>query len=276
MERTGERRARPRAKLLHRRQGVIMEMPEIPAGTGKHPVLLVAISANSMTESKAFYSRLFNWQPMPISAEITACVTPGGPTVSLRSNTPVGFQGMVPFIGVADVDKALQETVAAGATIERAPWNVPMVGKLARFTDGSGTVYGLTSALSPGEVPSVPMPFGSNPKPPAGSICSLEMFARDAGTTASFFTANFGWGTRETMPSYLAFNPGAGVGGTFQSHTPTMPAVAYVYVSDVRATLDEIDANGGKRMGDAMPVPGAGTFGYFIDPSGTRMGLIGP
>ena len=253
-----------------------MELPEIPAGTGKHPVLLVAIAANSMAESKAFYSRLFNWQPMPVSAEVTACLTTAGPSVSLRSNTPVGFQGMVPFLGVADVDEALQQVVDAGAAVERAPWNVPMVGKLARFTDPSGTVYGLTGALSPGDMPAMPMPFGSNPKPPAGSICSLELFARDAAVTARFFGENFGWGTLETMPNYLAFNPGAGVGGTFQSHTPTMPAVAYIYVADVRATLDEIDASGGKRMADAMPVPGAGTFGYFVDPSGSRMGLIGP
>ena len=78
------------------------------------------------------------------------------------------------------------------------------------------------------------------------------------------------------MPQYLAFDPGAGIGGVFQSHTPSLPAVAYIYVTDVAAKLAEIDAAGGKRMCEPMAMPGLGCFGYFTDPSGTSMGLIGP
>jgi predicted enzyme related to lactoylglutathione lyase len=125
-------------------------------------------------------------------------------------------------------------------------------------------------------MPRLVAPFGSNPKPPAGTICALEMYISDGPAAAHFFGELFGWGTRETMPQYLAFDPGAGVGGTFQSHTPTMPAVAYIYVADVGAKIVEIEATGGKRICDPMPVPGMATFGYFQDPSGTSMGLIGP
>jgi len=74
----------------------------------------------------------------------------------------------------------------------------------------------------------------------------------------------------------MAFDPGAGIGGVFQSHTPATPAVAYIYAADVGAKLTEIDAAGGKRMGEPMRIPGMGCFGYFKDPSGTAMGLIGP
>jgi len=77
------------------------------------------------------------------------------------------------------------------------------------------------------------------------------------------------------MPHFMAFDAGASIGGVFQSHTPAMPAVAYIYVADVGATLSEIDAAGGKRMGEPMRMPGMGCFGYFTDPSGTSMGLIG-
>jgi predicted enzyme related to lactoylglutathione lyase len=55
-----------------------------------------------------------------------------------------------------------------------------------------------------------------------------------------------------------------------------LPAVAYIYVADVGKTLAEIEAAGGKRTADPMPIPGTATFGYFSDPSGTNMGLIGP
>ena len=65
------------------------------------------------------------------------------------------------------------------------------------------------------------------------------------------------------------------MGGVFQSHTPALRGVAYLYSSNVSATLSAIDAAGGKRMGDPMAMPGMATFGYFTDPSGTTMGLIG-
>jgi predicted enzyme related to lactoylglutathione lyase len=250
-------------------------MPMVPAGNGKHPIALVVFSANDLAGSTTFYSKVFGWQTQPLSAELTAVVASAGPAAALRSNIPDGFPGMVPYIGVPDVEGALARVVAAGGSVERDTWTVPMVGKLARFKDLSGTIYGLTDTLAPGELPPMPMPFGSNPKPPAGAICSLEMYAADGVETARFFGGLFGWGTLATMPQYMAFDPGASVGGVFQSHTPATPAVAYIYVVDVGATLTQIESAGGKRMGEPGRIPGMACFGYFTDPSGISMGLIG-
>jgi len=55
-----------------------------------------------------------------------------------------------------------------------------------------------------------------------------------------------------------------------------LPALAYISVNDVSSKIVEIEAAGGKRLGDPMSMMGMGTFGYFTDPSGTSMGLIGP
>ena len=251
-----------------------MSMPQPPAGNGQHPVVLVVISADDLAASSAFYASLFGWQMMKMSAELTAVSATAGPMIALRAGMPDGFPGVVPFIGVPDVDAMLKQVIAAGGEVERASWKIPMMGTLARFKDVSGTIYGLTNAVSPIGSPPVPMPFGTNPKPPAGSICSLEMYsAGDA--TPQFFHDVFGWGTLPTMPAFVAFDPGAGIGGVFQSHTPALSAVAYIYVNDVATTLSAIDAAGGARLGDPMSLPGMGTFGYFKDPSGSSMGLIG-
>jgi predicted enzyme related to lactoylglutathione lyase len=252
------------------------EMPDVPAGTGKHPIPMVVITANDLSSSTAFYGRVFGWQTLPVSKEVTAVVGPAGPTVSLRSDVPDGFPGVVPFIGVPDVDDTLQRVVASGGAVERATWSMPMVGKLARFKDPSGTIYGLTDAVPAAAMPRLPAPFGSRPKPPAGTLCALEMYAADGAAAARLFSELFGWGTRETMPQYVAFDPGAGVTGTFQSHTPALPAVAYIYVTDAFGKVEEIEAAGGARIGDPMSVEGIATFGYFKDPSGTTMGLIAP
>jgi len=252
------------------------EMPEVPKGSGQHPIALVVVSANKLAASSAFYSRLFGWQLHQMSAELIGVVAPAGPTGALRSNVPAGFPGMVPYIAAPDVNTMLSRVVTAGGAIEKTTWNVPMVGKLARFKDPAGTIYGLTDGAPPGGLPRIPMPVGSNPRPPAGAICHIEMYAADGATAARFFGELFGWGTLATMPQYMAFDPGAGVGGIFQSHTPASPAVAYIYTTDVEAKLAEIEAAGGKRMGEPMRMPGAGCFGYFKDPSDTSMGLIGP
>lgn len=251
------------------------EMPKVPAGSGDHPITLVVVSANDLAASSAFYAKLFGWQLQPISAELSGVVAPAGPTAALRSNVPAGFPGMVPYIGVPDVEAMLARLVAAGGTIERAPWKLPGVGTLARFKDPSGTIYGLTDAITPALQRSIPMPIGSNPKPPAGAICHIEMYAADGAAAARFFGETFKWGTLATMPQYMGFDPGRGAGGIFQSHTPALPALAYIYATDVDAKLAEIETAGGKRMGEPMRMPGAGCFGYFKDPSGTSMGLIG-
>lgn len=249
------------------------EFPSVPAGSGKHAVAFVVLAANKLAESRAFYSDVFGWKLNPMSAELAIGMATSGPSMTLRANLPDATQTLVPFIGVPDVEAALARVVAAGGSVERAPWSLPMIGTLARFKDPSGTVYGLTAAA--GAQPRILPPFGANEKPQAGSICSLEMYAADGEAAARFFGELFGWSAVPTMPHYMAFDPGAGVGGVFQSHTPVLQGVAYLYVADVDATLARIDAAGGKRIGDAMSVPGLARFGYFSDPSGTTMGLIG-
>ena len=250
------------------------EYPDVPTGSGKHPIPFVSISASDLAASTAFYERIFGWQTHGVTPGIAGAATPAGPNVSLSANTPEGFAGMVPFIAVADVHAALDRIVAAGGTVDRAPWSAPTGGPLARFKDPSGTTYGLIGGVSATLAP-IPVPFGANPKPPAGTICSIEMYSKDHTVTARFFNELFQWGTRETMPQYLGFNPGAGISGVFQSHTPSLPAVAYVHVADVAATLLEIESAGGTRTADPMSAPGLGTFGYFTDPSGSNLGLIG-
>jgi uncharacterized protein len=245
-----------------------------PQGSGAHPIQLISVYAPELDRSTAFYSTVFGWRAQSLTSQLTAMMAPAGPAIVLRSGDELS-QGAVPFIAVPDVGVALARIEAAGGTVERAPWTMPMMGTLARFRDPSGTVYGLTGAMSPGAIPHVPMPFGDNPRPPIHSMCSLEMYAADGPAAGAFFGSQFGWGSAETMPSFVAFDAGAGIGGVFQSHTPVAPSMAYVYVEDVAATLAAIDANGGQRMGDAMALPGMATFGYFSDPSGTAMGLIG-
>jgi uncharacterized protein len=250
--------------------------PHPARGSGRHPVIMITIAASDLAASTEFYRRVFHWPFAAISPELASAAPPGGPMVTLRANDATSAQGVVPFIAVDNLAGAIDTVIAEGGSLERAPGNAPMVGMLARVTDPSGTVYGLATA-PPGFAPAhTPAPFGDAPKPLADTVCSLEMHAAPLDTAAHFFRAIFGWETQPTMPQYLMFDAGAGIGGVFQSHTPASRGVAYIYAPDVRATLAQITAAGGQPMGEAMTMPGMATFGYFGDPSGTMMGLIGP
>ncbi len=250
-------------------------LPPVPIGSGKHPVIMVALAANDLAASTAFYRDVFGWQLANLSSELASATFAAGPAVTLRANTAAGFQSAVPFVAVSNVQLAMESAVAAGASVERAPWQAPMIGTLARVSAPGGTVYGFCSAMTPVPPAHQPAPFGDAPRPPVNTICSLEMHAPDLDASARFVESQFGWGTLPTMPQYCMFDAGAGIGGVFQSHTPATRGLAYIYVADVASTLAKIDAAGGKRMGEPMAVPGLTTFGYFTDPSGTAMGLMG-
>lgn len=251
-------------------------LPPIPHGTGAHPIAMVSIAARDLAASQAFYATVFGWPMQALGPDLVAAAPPAGPSVVLRGNLPEGFQGAVPFLDCPDVPAMLTRVVAAGGSIERAPWAGPMGTMLARFADPSGTVYGLATGMLAARPPRIEMPFGDNPKPPAGALCSLEMYAADGDAIRAFVGELFGWGTIPTMPHFVGFDAGAGIGGVFQSHTPVAKSMAYLYSADVAASIVAIEAAGGTRMGDPMPIPGMGTFGYFTDVSGTAMGLIGP
>lgn len=250
-------------------------LPKIPAGSGTHPITMVALAANDLVASTVFYGKVFDWKFGHATKELAGGFGPAGPGIALRADTPPGFPGAVPFVGVANVEEMTAKAIAAGAETEHAPWAVLGI-HLSRFRDLSKTVWGVTDARPAAGTPSIPPPFADNPKPPDGTLCSVEMYAREGSAAGKFFADLFGWGWGESMPGYTAFDPGAGIGGVFQSHTPTLPAMFYVYTSDVAKKLADIEASGGNRTADPMSAPGLGTFGYFQDPSGTHGGLIGP
>lgn len=249
--------------------------PQVAGGSGAHPVVLVVVSSHDLGLSCTFYSQVFGWPLMKMSSELAVCPTAAGPAIAVRSGVPEGFPAAVPFLSVKDVPSTLASIVAAGGSEERAPWTLPGLGTLARFADPSGTLYGLTDATFPSAVARMPVPFGDAPKPPAGALCSLEMFARDGEGAGKWFAEWFGWGAAPTMPHFVMFDPGAGISGVFQSHSPANTSMVYVYAESVSAKLADIETAGGHRVGEPMSMPGMATFGYFREPSGTLVGLIG-
>jgi predicted enzyme related to lactoylglutathione lyase len=250
--------------------------PQVPAGSAEHPVCWLEIVTTDVAKSRAFYAGLFGWH-IEAMGDFVMFLLADGVSGNFKTDAEPGTQSTIPHIYAKDMQTALDDVVARGGEVVEAPRAVGENGEAtAMFKDAAGTVYGLVNAAPQLPVPHFPPIFGPGPKPPAGTICSLELYGGDFAQAREFFGGVLGWGLLDTMPQYLMFDPGAGIGGVFQSHTAVTKSVAYIWVDDVRASLTAIEAAGGKRLGEPGSVPGLGTFGYFIDPAGTSMGLIGP
>lgn len=255
-----------------------MGMPQVAPGNGSHPFCWMDIQAKDMQAAQKFYGELFGWSFQSFGGDDYAMYMPPAGLMGALTAKPEDLeakQGCTPYLYTADFEGDVAALRAAGAQFTQEPNNVSGAN-VAVFLDAAGTQYGLIDTAPQLPIPHLPPLFGSPEHPPVGTLWSLELYGGDFEKARALFGERFGWGLLDTMPQYMMFDPGAGIGGVFQGHTAVIPALPYIWVDDVRAKLGEIVAAGGKQVGEPASMPGMGTFGYFTDPNGVSVGLIGP
>ena len=111
-----------------------------------------------------------------------------------------------------------------------------------------------------------------------GRIIHVELTAADPERTAAFYTEAFGWKAEPSpfIGGYLVAETGAGDGidGAIMSRDyQQQPAIAWLQVDDLDATLTAVSAAGGTTAGEVQELPGVGRLTYVRDPEGTLLGL---
>lgn len=109
-----------------------------------------------------------------------------------------------------------------------------------------------------------------------GKICYIEMPTEDIRRSADFYTKVFGWQTRQRGDGATAFDDSTGqVSGTWVLGRPPSGSpglLIYIMVDSVKATIDDVVANGGELIqpigGDAPEITAR-----FRDPGGNVIGL---
>lgn len=116
----------------------------------------------------------------------------------------------------------------------------------------------------------------SEPSLGNGKICYLEIPATDIATSTEFYRAVFGWQTRTRDDGSIAFDDGVGqVSGTWKLGRKPMTEVGlliYVMVDSVAATIDAVNANGGKII-QPVGADAPEITARFTDPAGNVIGL---
>ncbi len=251
--------------------------PQAPRGSGVHPISWVEIRARNLPAAAEFYGAVFGWELQAFGDTYMMYYRDG----ILGMGFSAGWKDILPdsliYISVPDIDDAVAKVEQRGGELIEPKQPIgPDMPNSAIIRNAEGVHVGLFDGPKSPQ-PYVPAPWSAPEPVAANSICSVEIHGgTDLAAAEKFYGGLFGWGTVAMGPQYMMYDPGAGVGGVFQAHTPQAPVMIYIYVDDVLATLEKIKASGGKQIGEAAAMPGMGMFGYFSDPNGVVLGLIGP
>lgn len=104
----------------------------------------------------------------------------------------------------------------------------------------------------------------------------VEFAAKDLESTKAFFSQVFGWSFVDYGPEYTVFSTEKLNGGFFKaelsSRTENGGALLIFYSSDIEATLEEVERNGGHINRPILEFPGGCRF-HFIEPSGNEFAV---
>lgn len=258
-------------------------MADKPMPTGFGSFCWSQLNASDSAACEPFYARLFGWsasredlggQPMSLFARgkdplASLMQIPGGGPEAPRSH-------WLGYVWVEDLDASFAKAKALGATPFVPPSPIPGVGRFAVIGDPSGAILGLYEQNPPVD-PSAPMPTGP------GAFCWYELSTRAVGPSIAFYTALFGWTTRDwpmDFGTYTLFMRGdEAIAGLMPITGPEWDGVPnhwmpYVAVSDVDERFAAVPGLGGSGCVPPTDIPEVGRFAVVTDPTGGVISML--
>ena len=110
-------------------------------------------------------------------------------------------------------------------------------------------------------------------------VIHFEVTGKDGKKLQNFYSEIFGWSIDSSNPMNYGIVPapeGGGIGGGVSGTEGGGPGYVtfYVAVDDPQATLDAIEAAGGRTVMPVTEIPGTVTLAQFQDPAGNMVGII--
>jgi predicted enzyme related to lactoylglutathione lyase len=184
--------------------------------------------------------------------------------------------GWFGYLGVGDVDAAVDAVVAAGGRIHMEAQDIPSVGRLAMVADPQGVPF----YLMRGESDAQSAAF--HPKA-VGRVSWNELVTPDQAAALGFYCGQYGWERAGEMPMgelgsyvFLAHN-GQPIGAVMNA-PPGQDRPKwnfYIRVGDIDAAAERVRAAGGRVLQGPMEVPGDDFVVDGEDPQGVKFGLVG-
>ena len=196
----------------------------------------------------------------------------GGMMKSPEGGPPPGWFG---YIGVDDVDAAVDRISAAGGTVCMPPTTLEGVGRMAMVADPQGvTFYVMKGASSEASTAFKRMAPGH------GEWNELQ--TSDDQAALAFYGDQFGWTKDGAMPmgdmgEYSFLSHGGGMIGAVMKAPPgERPGWNYFFrVGDIDQAKQRIETGGGSIRQGPIQVPGGDYVIYAADPQGATFGVVG-
>jgi len=225
--------------------------------------------------AKGFYGELFGWKsrtvemgPMPYTLLSVGEKDIGG-LIKAQSGSP----RWLAYSSVADVDAALKQATAGGASIESPAVTVPTVGRFATIHHAhGGEIAPMTPETAAPELDGAPA---------LGTFCWDELVTQDPAQAAAFLSKVFGYASEEKpmgpMGSYTILKRGEKqAAGIMKAMQPKLPAawLGYVLVTDLDASHARAKKLGATELVPEISVPNLGRFTVLSDRQGAMIGLF--
>lgn len=112
----------------------------------------------------------------------------------------------------------------------------------------------------------------------AGKVVHFEIPVDHSDRAISFYGQAFGWTLEQWGPvEYWTTSAGEGdgIGGALTKRSTEVPSLMfYIEVDDVDAALEAVEAAGGARLSERMPIPTVGWSAFFEDTEGNQVGVF--
>lgn len=178
------------------------------------------------------------------------------------------------YVGVDDIDAAVDRIVALGGTVRFPPTNFADISRFAIVADSQMATLALVTRFKSQEED---RPEQGTP----GHVDWHELLAADWEKAIAFYCKLFGWQKAEShvgmMGTYQQFSIGGEALGGMFTKPPTLPVPFWLYyfnVDDIEAAATRVEAGGGTILYGPTTVPGGASVVHCLDPHGAAFALI--
>lgn len=199
-----------------------------------------------------------------------------GGLMRIPAATPTLRPAWLGYIGVADVDDAVDEVMADGGKMLMRPTTIPGIGRLALVTDPQGAPFYVMVPRHGGAFTS----YGQK----RGQCGWNELHTSDGAAALGYYMRHFGWVNSGdidmgAMGTYHMFSTGQDdtAGGMMTNPQVPRPGwLFYLNVEDINAAKARVEAAGGKTLFGPQQVPNGRWVITAIDPEGATFALVAP
>lgn len=244
----------------------------------------IELGTSDTDAAKKFYSGLFGWEAVDLPAGPDMVYTmlklrglEVGALYKLRPDQTA--HGVPPhwmsYVSVSSADDSASKAKSLGATLLAEPFDVMDVGRMAILQDPQGAHFCVWQAKAH---------IGFRLVGETGAFGWDELWTTDTKAAADFYTALFGWTTKESGQieeggNYTEWQlRGQSIGGMMKIRPEMGPVppnwLPYFMVDDCNATADKAKSSGGKLLVPPTDIPDVGRFSVIQDPQGATFAII--